>query len=224
MKQKFIPTLYYYEHCPYCIRVLVFAGLAGIELKYRVLPNDDEATPIQMIGKKMLPILQTAANVFLSESLDIIAYLSRVYHHPVTVNSSLIRQVEKFLSENRLLIYKLEMPRWVDMPYKEFATESARNYFIGKKSKTIGSFDLALKKTPVFSRQLSEALNEKSELFEILTTQLHSYAAIQLFSGLYGIATVKDFNWPAPAGEFMQAMMQQSNIVKEPPQNAHFGK
>ncbi len=44
--------LYYYDHCPFCVRARIAAGLLGADVEDVVLANDDEATPISMIGAR----------------------------------------------------------------------------------------------------------------------------------------------------------------------------
>ena len=50
--------LYIYDHCPFCVRARMIFGLRDVEVEEVVLANDDEATPIGMIGSKQVPILQ----------------------------------------------------------------------------------------------------------------------------------------------------------------------
>lgn len=69
--------LYYYDHCPYCVRARMAAGLLGADVEEVVLANDDEATPIGMIGAKQVPILQKEDGSFMGESLDVVRYLDR---------------------------------------------------------------------------------------------------------------------------------------------------
>jgi glutaredoxin 2 len=45
-------------------------GLKKISYSEIILDNDDEKTPISMIGKKSLPILKFKENQYLGESLD----------------------------------------------------------------------------------------------------------------------------------------------------------
>lgn len=47
--------LYIYDHCPFCVRARMAAGLFGADVEEVVLANDDEATPIGMIGAKKCP-------------------------------------------------------------------------------------------------------------------------------------------------------------------------
>ena len=64
-------TLYHYVHCPYCVRVRMALGYLNLDFISKVLPYEDVATPLSLIGNKMLPILANNQEV-LKESLDII--------------------------------------------------------------------------------------------------------------------------------------------------------
>lgn len=205
-QKKIIPTLYYYEHCPYCIRVLSFLGLANITVDKVVLLNDDEQTPIEMVGAKMLPILATQPDNFMPESLDIIDYLSETYHYHLAKDEVLRQQVEAFLSAQRITIYRLMMPRCVQLPLQEFKTTAAIDYFVAKKTATIGDFDVAIQHSAEWIHSLVHAMIAATELFEQLSKKLSSEAAIMLFSALYGVFYVKDFPWPPAAKSFMQTM------------------
>lgn len=205
-------TLYYYEHCPYCVRVLAILGMANIDFKPVVLLNDDEATPIGMIGQKMLPILQTAPETYLAESLDIIDYIADNYDVPLQQNSDWEAQVDAFFAANRDANYGLTMPRWTKAPLKEFATQSAIDYFTRKKTQTIGDFDAALAKTPDFIRDFHQSLVANTALFEVLNANPNSKAAIMLFSGLYGLRYVEDFDWTPASQGFMQTLSASTHL------------
>lgn len=209
------PTLYYYEHCPYCLRVLTLVDMAKITIQREILLNDDEQTPIEMIGQKMLPILQTAPKTYLPESLDIMRYLSETYDFPLVQNSEWEAQVTEFLSENRDAIYGLTMPRWIQQPFAEFATPTAIDYFVKKKTATIGDFAAALSNTDALTASLNNGLQAAEELFIRLQNQPQSYAAILLFAGLYGVRCVDGFAWTAAAQHFMQKMTEATGWASE---------
>ncbi len=204
------PKLYYYEHCPYCVRVLTFLKLSGIAFDAEVLANDDEATPIGMVGKKMLPILQTGDDSYLGESLDIIAHLSQTFDIDLDNDAEAVGRVETFLADNKTAIYGLSMPRWVQTDFKEFATQSARDYFINKKTPLVGDFEQALANTPALCADLQAALQANAGLFEEMQAKPKSLAAIMLFAGLYGLRGVKELVWPAASQQFMQALSTAS--------------
>ena len=49
--------LYLYDHCPFCVRARMIFGLRNVPVEEIVLLNDDEATPIGLIGAKQVLIL-----------------------------------------------------------------------------------------------------------------------------------------------------------------------
>ncbi len=200
------PKIYYYEHCPYCVRVLTFLKLSQIDFDAEVLANDDEKTPISMVGKKMLPILQTGAESYMGESLDIIDYLRKTYDISLDGNAEWVEQVERFLDDNKTAIYGLAMPRWVQTDFKEFATQSAKDYFIKKKAPMVGDFQQAIANTPSLCADLMQGLQEARPLFVVLNEMPRSLAAIMLFSGLYGLKDVEELAWTAESQHFMQTL------------------
>lgn len=206
------PKLYYYEHCPYCIRVLSLAGMANIAISPGVLLNDDEITPVKMVGRKMLPILEIDTGIYMAESLDIMAYLGETYGVMLVHNTEWEQQVGDFLAANREIIYGLSMPRWIKQPFAEFATKTAVDYFVKKKTMTIGDFDTALVNTPILTAALNDNLRAAEDLFRQLQDNPRSYAAIILFSGLYGVRYVGGFQWPNAAKQFMQQMATASEM------------
>ena len=71
--------LYTYDHCPYCVRARMIFGFKNIEFEHVILGNADEKTPIDMVGAKMLPILEKEDGSFMAESMDIIDYIDENY-------------------------------------------------------------------------------------------------------------------------------------------------
>lgn len=51
-----LPTLYVYDHCPFCVRVRVALGLKNVKHIVSFLANDDVSTPTALVGKKIAPI------------------------------------------------------------------------------------------------------------------------------------------------------------------------
>ena len=70
--------LYIYDHCPFCVRARMVFGLRGVAVEEVILQNDDEETPIRMIGAKQVPILQKDDGSFMGESLDIVRYIDEM--------------------------------------------------------------------------------------------------------------------------------------------------
>ncbi len=50
---KLVMRLFVYDHCHYCVHARVVFGLKWLPLKLEVFSNNDEASPIAMIGAKL---------------------------------------------------------------------------------------------------------------------------------------------------------------------------
>ena len=101
--------LYIYDHCPFCVRARMAAGLFGADVEEVVMANDDEATPIGMIGAKQVPILQKEDGSFMGESLDIVRYLDREGRLKNEIRPEIQAWLDKVGSYNN----KLVQPRTV---------------------------------------------------------------------------------------------------------------
>jgi len=51
-----LPTVYVYDHCPFCVRVRLALGIKNIKHKINFMANDDVQTPTSLVGKKIAPI------------------------------------------------------------------------------------------------------------------------------------------------------------------------
>lgn len=209
-------TLYYYEHCPYCIRVLTYCGMADIPLIHRVLLNDDEDTPISLVGKKMLPILQytddTGKLRMMDESLDIIEHLAEDDGYGLLRDNSDEENVAAFWQEVRLSAYSLGMPRWVNLSLGEFENTLAIDYFVEKKTHTIGDFEKALTRTLYWQSVLLNGLEKYDFLFKSLIKKPNSQAAILLFSFLRGVTCVKNLHLTKNVVDFLALMEAKTSV------------
>ncbi len=208
--------LYYYEHCPYCIRVLAYCGLSGIELDKQILLNDDEKTPIDLIGQKILPIFQfsdaSGKKHVMGESLDIIKILSQNDGIDLIHSEKDDELIANFWRDLSLPVYSLAMPRWVKLSFIEFSTPSSVDYFVTKKTQSIGDFQTALDKTEYWKKEVLNRLGNYQTFFEVLKKQPNSYAALLVFSYLVGLTCVKDLKLPVGLTEFLEVMSQKTGV------------
>lgn len=90
--------LYVYDHCPFCVRARMIFGLKNLPVELVVLANDDEATPIGLVGKKVVPILVKEDGTAMPESLDIVHYVDE--HFGEKILSEQVRpEIEAWLKE-----------------------------------------------------------------------------------------------------------------------------
>lgn len=67
-----IPTLYVYDHCPFCVRVRLALGLKNIKYNVNFLANDDIPTPTKLVGKKIAPIFVSSSSCAGPSDLDLL--------------------------------------------------------------------------------------------------------------------------------------------------------
>lgn len=187
--------LYQYHHCPYCVRADMVANYKNVKHEKVFLLNDDEASCYQLIGAKMVPILQFDDQTAMAESLDIVAKLDALGDAQKIlapqVNASTF--TDRFASVNdsvRRLLY----PRNLMINLPEFATSSACEYFKSKKEKMIGmSFDDAFAAS---QHDISVVNNMLSQLPELPISDNLSMDDVLVFPVLRNLTQVKGLVFP----------------------------
>lgn len=221
--ERMMMKLYIYDHCPYCVKARMIFGLKGAPLELAALLNDDEETPIKMIGVKMVPILEIpkpgGKPKFLPESLDIIRYIDGRFGGP-SVKWGADPWLEAWLQEAGPALYSLCMPRWVKAPLEEFKTQGARDYFQNKKELMTGPFSEAMKNTESLKREMAARLQElearlqkrrPSDKPEFWGDSL-SENDFHLFAFLRSLSIVKDFPLPEKTARCSRLMAQKSGV------------
>ncbi|QWV00012.1 glutaredoxin 2 [Francisella salimarina] len=141
--------IYLYHHCPYCIKVRLVADLSKLDYEMIILANDDEKSHIDRIGSKQVPFLEKDDGTFIIESNEICKFIAKTQNFDIAesmINSSVKELVAQLAEHYRRIVY----PRIPHHPRNEcdFPTQSAKEYFINKKSQYIGDFDSLLKNPP----------------------------------------------------------------------------
>ena len=101
-----VPTLYVYDHCPYCVRARMIFGLKKTPFKLDFLMNDDVVTPTRMIGKKVLPIMEIDGEA-MGESLDIVSKVDALDDTPILSKAAGRKDISTWLSDNKDLLRKI---------------------------------------------------------------------------------------------------------------------
>lgn len=203
--------LYYYDHCPYCVRARMAAGLLGADVEEVVLANDDEATPIGMIGAKQVPILQKEDGTYMGESLDIVDYLDGEGRLKTEVRPEIQAWLDKVGGYNNKLVH----PRVVKIELPEFATAEAVKYFTGKKEKNIGSFAANLDKTAQYLARLHTDLAALSDLMSESSDGLNGEIGMEdilVFPVLRNLTIVRGIEFPPKIMDYVLTMSEKSGV------------
>ncbi len=209
--------LYVYDHCPYCVKARMIFGLKDVAVEVVELLNDDEKTPIEMIGKKMLPILEKQVGQYVPESLDIIATIDQTASHGKSIvhTAPESEELNQWLKESRQYTYALAMPRWVAMGLGEFKTQSAIDYFTHKKYDSIGPFEQNLFITQDLINFAQNHLQRLEDLYqdgEYFWGDKLTWDDFHVFATLRCLTTVKGLEFPKNLDAYMNRLSEKSEV------------
>ena len=196
-------TLYHYVHCPFCVRVRMAFGFLNIPYHSQVLAYDDEATPIKLTGKKMLPALSYDGGT-MNESLDIIAFVDKknILKVKEMTAAADFKIFETLLNQLGELVHSLAMPYWIFTP--EF-TPSAREYFQKKKEEKRGPFNKLVQNQTEFIKKLHPFFTHLEEnLQPYFQSPNFGLKDIMLASHLWGLYVVPEFRFPQKIHDYLQ--------------------
>ena len=207
--------LYVYDHCPFCTRARMAAALRGVATELVYLPNDDEDTPIRLIGAKQLPILQKEDGSHMGESLDIVRYFYR--QDSSALDEAVRPEIQAWVEAFGDWGYRLIMPRDVQLGLPEFAAESSVAYFKAKKEAFLeASFEQLLQETPRYLAQAQEALRALDGLIAPNAGYANgthlSMEDILVFPLLRNLSMVKGAAYPDNVAHYVRAMSQAAKI------------
>lgn len=229
-----LPTLYVYDHCPFCVRVRFAFGLKNIKHNLHFLANDDVETPTALIGKKMAPIMKFG-DLVMPESMDIIDFIDQDerfgptgFIKPATGRTDL----KEWQKGVRDLLRGLQRPRYVATGLlPEFQQLDARHAFV--MNHQLPGYEKADWKLKPLEEQLTEyaelmandpagdveELNRQLvALDDILYSKDHcsegglSFDDIDLFSRLRSITIIDGVQWPSKLRAYMDNFAELGDI------------
>jgi glutaredoxin 2 len=204
-------TLYHYVHCPFCIRVRLSLGYLGLSYRSEVLRYDDEATPVRLSGKKMLPILERPEGA-MNESLNIMRWLDREDSLGLTqaMGGAGFAAFERLLTDLGGPIHSLAMPYWIYTP--EFDPQS-RSYFQKKKEEKRGPFRELYQRRAEFTQELQPHLAAvEAELRPFYQSEALGALDLLLAAHLWGLYVVPEFQFSPRVHSYLQEIGRQCHF------------
>lgn len=202
------PTLYHYVHCPYCVRVRLALGYLKIPYDSVVLNYDDEKTPVELAGKKMLPIFKFTDGSIKNESLDIIETLDT--ENKLQLKNQNKAELDQLFKAASKFIHSLAMPYWVYTP--EF-NDSSKKYFQSKKEKSRGPFSKLYQKRDQFTQELTPYLNDlETHIRPFYQSNVMTIDDICIASFLWGLYIVPEFNFSPEIHDYLQRIKKECDF------------
>ena len=203
-------NLYHYVHCPFCVRVRMGLGFLKITYNSVVLPYDDEKTPIQMTGKKMLPILEVSKGNSINESLDILKKFDPQNLLNWQFLESQLPEIDILISQIGDPVHSLCMPYWMWTP--EFNPIS-RDYFQTKKELKRGPFKAIIQNKSIYLKTLNETLADiENHLVPFYKNSTMTIVDIMIAAHLWGMYIFPEFQFSPKLHQYLQTIKNETHF------------
>jgi glutaredoxin 2 len=203
--------LYHYVHCPFCIRVRMGLGLLRIPFESHVLPYNDEKTPVDLTGVKMLPILVDDQGQARNESLDILKHFDVNNNLSWPVYDTHKTEVDELINTIGTPVHSLCMPYWIWTP--EFDAES-RIYFQKKKEVKRGPFKNLIHNKKKYIDDLNRIIEEQIEpaLEPFYKSSTLTIADIMIASHLWGMYIFPEYQFDPGIHQYLQEVKKATHF------------
>lgn len=207
--------LFVFDHCPFCIKAMMVAGLKKTDIELVYLQNHDIDARIEKVGVNLVPILQKPDGSYMAESLDIAAYLDDADGRPGLGEATETEKIDAWSETTRPYGSLLLFPRWLKIDLPEFQCQEAKNWFHAKKSAMIDvSFDQAFDNSAEYIEKLNTVLNQldwltlPSERDNKLT-----YDDVNLFPTLRNYTVIKGLVFPSRLRQYVDEVSGLTGIT-----------
>lgn len=163
----------------------------------------------------MVPILIKNDGTAMPESLDIVRYIDENFGKQILseqVRSDLENWIQRVSSYYKHLV----SPRFVKIGLEEFSTQSAVDYFIKKKTETVGDFAENIANSAQYIEEINKDLIALSPLIKAddkANGKQLSIEDILLFPILRNLTCVKGVIYPNNVEHYMKKMAELAKIA-----------
>ena len=199
--------LYLWEHCWICFRVRMAAALKRVHLQETVLLEDDSETMINLVGKRVVPILVKDDGQAMLESMDMVAYIDSL-GTPILIGPQR-SELAAWACATADQTAPLTWPRYHLLGLPEFGTIAAHDHYVVRKQKRLGDFVELRAKTREYIDALMpnfEALDRLIESPTVVNGKL-SLDDIRVLPLLRSAAVVKGLRFPQKVRDYFETMM-----------------
>ncbi|HUC48489.1 MAG TPA: glutaredoxin 2 [Xanthobacteraceae bacterium] len=201
--------LYLFEHCSICFRVRMAAALKRLHLQETVVLEDDSKTMIDLVGKRVIPILVKDDGQPMLESMDMVAHIDG-REAPVLAGPQR-GELAAWASAAADKTAPLTWPRYPLLGLPEFGTVAAHDHFVVRKRKSLGD----LVELRARTRELMDALMPDLEKLDAMIESSEavngtlSLDDIRVLPLLRSAAVVKGLRFPHKVRDYFETMMRR---------------
>jgi glutaredoxin 2 len=208
--------LFMFEHCSLCFRVRMIAALKRLHLQETVVLDDDSDTMIELVGKRVIPILVKDDGEPMLESMDMVAYIDGFGERILTgpERGEIAVWAENIVARSA----PLTMPRYPLLGLPEFATVAAHDHYLVRKRKSYGDFVELRANTRLLVKELMPDLEEIDRLIESRSAVNGALSLddIRVLPLLRSAAVVNGLRFPDKVRDYFETMMERTGYAPLP--------
>jgi glutaredoxin 2 len=208
--------LYLFEHCSLCFRVRMIAALKRLHLQETVVLEDDSETMIELVGRRVVPILVKDDGQPMLESMDMVGHVDDLGEPILTgpQRSEIASWADKVTST----LPALTWPRYPLLGLPEFGTVAALDHYHVRKRKALGDFVELRANTRQHIKMLMPDLEELDRLIEspLALNGMLSIDDIRVLPLLRSAAVVKGLSFPNKVRDYFESMMRRIGYAPLP--------
>jgi glutaredoxin 2 len=201
--------LYMFEHCSLCFRVRMIAALKRRHLQETVVLDDDTDTMVNLVGRRVIPILVKDDGQPMLESMDMVGYIDG-FDTPILTGPER-PEIAEWADQVVAKTAPLTMPRYPLLDLPEFGTVAALDHYILRKRKAFGDFVELRANTRQHIRELMPKLEELDALIESPQAANGTLSCddIRVLPLLRSAAIVKGLSFPRRVRDYFESMMNR---------------
>ena len=200
--------LYLYEHCPFCTRARLAFGFKNVPVELSIIMEGDAQTPTQLVGRKVVPILQKEDGSHMAESLDIVHYVDQL--GTPMFDGAVDPAIDSWIKDAWPLGLKLFIPRFTKGDFAELATPAAREAYRQREEAAFGDLKALMANTPALLTEMTHKLNALAPLLQARHDV--DISDIVLWPVLRSLSIVKDLEFPAAVRSYMERIAERSKV------------
>ncbi|WP_394521346.1 glutaredoxin [Pantoea sp. SGAir0184] len=200
--------LYIYDHCPFCTRVRMAFAIKKEPITLSIIMEGDEDTPLRLVGKKVVPILEKEDGSHMAESLDIVRYMDGA--HTPAFSGQIDQKIESWINDVWSVALKLFIPRFTEADFPELSTPGAREAYRRREEKAFGDLTALTART---SALCNEMLTKLYDLVPLVESRHHiDISDIVLWPLLRCLSIVKTLYFPPAVRDYALRLESRTGI------------
>lgn len=178
-------------------------ALKGVPVDLQIVMEGDTETPIRLMGKRGVPILQREDGTHIAESMDIVDYLDAL-KAPRKFNGPEDAWIEKWCARAWKSALKLFIPRFTQAEFPELSTPEARAAYLARETAAFGDIDSLLADTGVHLAEMTSLLQELDQ--RIAFSAEISRSDFKLYPILRSLSIVRDIPFGPATLDYIRSM------------------